>query len=146
MVLQRSNDPFDAATYTCPPTSLHLLCAGWVCLALGNCVHLCHRNSHQRLEVMAGQKRWPEFRSGEFSSPQLPSANDAQLARWVGIEVVSLVIEVLILGLATYIILMLQMSMRSKCKVIFAFMTRLPYVSSFPFPPPSHPTNTPSES
>jgi phage shock protein PspC (stress-responsive transcriptional regulator) len=48
------------------------------------------------------------------------------LGRWVGIEVVSLTIEIFILGLATYIILMLQMPMKAKSKGIFAFMTRLP--------------------
>jgi hypothetical protein len=50
------------------------------------------------------------------------------LERWVAIEVISLVIEIFVLALATYIILGLQMPLTKKFKGIFAFMTRLPYV------------------
>ena len=77
--------------------------------------------SHGLIEAPSNFRSW-------YVHPQKCNRdpNAQQLARWVGIEVVSLVIEILILALATYIILMLQMPMKAKFKGIFAFLTRLP--------------------
>jgi len=49
--------------------------------------------------------------------------------RWLGIEIVGLLIEGLILALATYIIFNLQMPLKTKFRALIAFMTRLPLIA-----------------
>ena len=50
----------------------------------------------------------------------------SQFSRWATVEAIGMALEVTMLGLATHIILHLQMPMTRKLKGIFAFTTRLP--------------------